>query len=1470
MGYLNICAILLCFGVSLVCCQNVPSLDWQFDPYSTDQWFKQKLDHYDAGSIQYWPQRYVTSYRFYRLGGPVFIYLSGPGPELSVDDVESGAIAAYAEEQGAFVIGLEHRYYGKSKPTQDLSTDNLKYLTVPQTIEDIASFIRSWKARSEFRNSKLVMFGASYLGSVTAWFAQKHPELLDAFVSSSAPLELRYEIPEFLQSIGTILNQTDPKCYETVQEGFSCLENVISEQGCENYTLGDIKTKFDLCAELDTSNAVDVTGIFAELFSTVSAVVMYHNPDPTSFPDTNLGRFCKHITAENDKTALEKIGEKVKEINKNRGLSCSEFRFQTTVDFLDDKDWDSPAAKEGYRQLQFQLCNELGWTVASANISQPFGHFLSPFLHSEVCKKLFGFTETEMRLKVLQANNDLKGKALSTQCGIYVNGDHDPWHTFSISRQEEAGQCNRAILIQGGSHGRDIEEFADNPSYPSEVREAQLKIARYLDIWLKTGKCCEDTSESRNVISTHSRSTRAPNSMEFYSSANDMLKPNVQIRPHAYPHENMEKMIASPTSIPYQVSTTDVLSVSPRIPISSQDQYENSDMFRDPRNIELRRYRVVKLLRHRPSFAPPTYERSMTPSMEQFEADFPEHRLRVEGRVERVFKNGTKIDGSTQTSTQIQSPRSDIESQQPLEQERKLMVDETDAKEAQTPDSMNTNNEGGLQNNNHRFRYVVKQIFRNVEDVENTKEPEVEEQVTDKNVEDTSMEVKESQESDIGQKNAEVSLSPKQTTKRQQDLKNIDITILKQIVEKNKEDSSTSDTDSHERSSEIKKRESSEENNEKSSGSTEENYSLLGSESEENSSATLKPISSKKTSDESSSDEIVVKVYTKPAVKQNSKSKVQEDTKEEENDDDYYEDDDYDDDDDEDEESNETDGSKEDVGRASSRKSRNDTTKSNSSTELSSGEDGKPRRLREKISEKIMSSSEEFEGAQKSKEKDSSSKKSKNEKQNRHKEDERTNDNESYEDLEASSSSSSESTSDEDYDNYSLEPSGSNTQKVYRKKQLAPIAKAAIEQPATVINVEISGSYPRRTHRRKTKKITKIIDVSDEESKYTVAEKGTKKPRRIRIHRRKRPSKAKSVINEDPSTTEGLPSTTPTTTSTTSTSSTAADATSIEKTFPNEMPGSNNYAAWNKLHKQVVESEAKPLQQEPPTIINLDTGNSVSQGFESSPQAQNNDGVTYIIIGDIPDENGNSIGENPSNDALFDFIQKLVSRHSAGIFSHQRPSTNYLPAPVLPPPPPPPPPTTTTTTTQAPPHFQNGFQPAGKYLLVRPVQVVPLGREQVVHAHDLRNDSFVDFMTMETPHNNHPYQDLTPQRSYPYQTQSIKRQNSDQYGGYRFKSPFHREHFEKLLSVDGQVRDIDRDADSRRVYQHNVRRLDQIPDPSWRSIRGISQFGPLPNTGTTGGLLSLTAADTRWVNEGVPFLPRNRQFRTAHRSGGFN
>lgn len=45
-----------------------------------------------------------------------------------------------AQKHNAFLFLVEHRFYGESHPTADMSTANLKYLSSAQALEDFAYF----------------------------------------------------------------------------------------------------------------------------------------------------------------------------------------------------------------------------------------------------------------------------------------------------------------------------------------------------------------------------------------------------------------------------------------------------------------------------------------------------------------------------------------------------------------------------------------------------------------------------------------------------------------------------------------------------------------------------------------------------------------------------------------------------------------------------------------------------------------------------------------------------------------------------------------------------------------------------------------------------------------------------------------------------------------------------------------------------------------------------------------------------------------------------------------------------------------------------------------------------------------------------------------------------------------------------------------------------------------------------------
>lgn len=99
-----------------------------------------------------------------------------------------GLMAKIANDSGAYMALLEHRYYGDSVPNNDLSTENLRYLTEEQALGDAENFIRTLKSKPEYERSKVVVFGGSYGGILAARMRIEHPELVDAAVSSSAPL----------------------------------------------------------------------------------------------------------------------------------------------------------------------------------------------------------------------------------------------------------------------------------------------------------------------------------------------------------------------------------------------------------------------------------------------------------------------------------------------------------------------------------------------------------------------------------------------------------------------------------------------------------------------------------------------------------------------------------------------------------------------------------------------------------------------------------------------------------------------------------------------------------------------------------------------------------------------------------------------------------------------------------------------------------------------------------------------------------------------------------------------------------------------------------------------------------------------------------------------------------------------------------------------------------------------------------
>lgn len=152
------------------------------------KWMTQKLNNFNPSDEKTWQMRYLEYDEHYRQGGPIFIFVGGEF-DITTFWILRGLIIEMVKQFNGILFHIEHRYYGKSLPVPDTSTDNLKYLTVDQALEDLANFIATIKKEnSTLKDSGVIFVGRSYAASLVTWFMKKYPHLATGAWASSGPI----------------------------------------------------------------------------------------------------------------------------------------------------------------------------------------------------------------------------------------------------------------------------------------------------------------------------------------------------------------------------------------------------------------------------------------------------------------------------------------------------------------------------------------------------------------------------------------------------------------------------------------------------------------------------------------------------------------------------------------------------------------------------------------------------------------------------------------------------------------------------------------------------------------------------------------------------------------------------------------------------------------------------------------------------------------------------------------------------------------------------------------------------------------------------------------------------------------------------------------------------------------------------------------------------------------------------------
>uniref|UniRef100_A0A8C1UTZ9 Serine protease 16 n=2 Tax=Cyprinus carpio TaxID=7962 RepID=A0A8C1UTZ9_CYPCA len=430
-----------------------------------EQWFIQRLDHFSGADTRVWKQRYFVNDTFYRPGGPVFLMIGGEGP-ANPAWMQYGTWLLYAQKLGALCLLLEHRFYGKSHPTEDLSTENLRFLSSRQALADLAHFRTVTAVTRGLTNNKWVAFGGSYPGSLAAWFRLKYPHLVHASVATSAPVHATVNFPEYLEVVWRSLAAENPECPLVVKKA----SDTLVERLHDPKTYDNITKDFRLCSKLQIQTKMDSAYLLESLAGNFMDVVQY-NEDNRGFEgvvgtNITIKVLCSVMLDSSLGEPYDRYAAVARLMQSTFSQACINTQYKSYIQDMSNTSWSGPEAGGG-RQWVYQTCTEFGFYQSTDSPNQPFSGFPLPY-HLQQCADIYNLS-TSLDDAIQQTNEEYGGYDIRTTRIVFPNGSIDPWHALGVT--QDITSDLPAVFIKGTAHCANM--------YPARAEDLpQLSLAR--------------------------------------------------------------------------------------------------------------------------------------------------------------------------------------------------------------------------------------------------------------------------------------------------------------------------------------------------------------------------------------------------------------------------------------------------------------------------------------------------------------------------------------------------------------------------------------------------------------------------------------------------------------------------------------------------------------------------------------------------------------------------------------------------------------------------------------------------------------------------------------------------------------------------------------------------------------------------------------------------------------------------------
>uniref|UniRef100_A0A3Q4AUG2 Serine protease 16 n=1 Tax=Mola mola TaxID=94237 RepID=A0A3Q4AUG2_MOLML len=403
------------------------------------------------------PQRFFVNEAFWQSpDGPVFLFIGGEGPIFEFD-VLAGHHVDMAEEHGALLLALEHRFYGDSINPDGLKAENLADLSSQQALADLAVFHQhiSQSFNLSDRNT-WISFGGSYSGALSAWLRGKFPHLVFGAVASSAPVRATLDFSAYSN-----VNRHNP---------FSSPYRLMSPE----HTRSRVPTQLKLGLDIE---------LMQNLADIIMGTVQYNEEGVL----LSISEVCGVMT--NESVAYEKGTEVYHSISEE---PCLDISHEKTLKNL--MDTSLRRGKRAERQWIYQTCTEFGFYQTCEDAACPFSGMVTLQFQTEVCPVVFGISQHSLPGRVALTNTYYGGDNPRSHRVLYINGGIDPWKELSVV-QNGTREGEEAVFIEDAAHCADMmsKRFTDGDS----LKKAREEIETHVAGWLK--KAAQEKMEKRTM-----------------------------------------------------------------------------------------------------------------------------------------------------------------------------------------------------------------------------------------------------------------------------------------------------------------------------------------------------------------------------------------------------------------------------------------------------------------------------------------------------------------------------------------------------------------------------------------------------------------------------------------------------------------------------------------------------------------------------------------------------------------------------------------------------------------------------------------------------------------------------------------------------------------------------------------------------------------------------------------------------------